>query len=598
MRDNFLELSVAIMETIRTDVAIIGAGGAGLRAAIALAQSAPGLRVALVSKVYPMRSHTCAAEGGAAGVIKADDSLEQHFNDTVGGGDWLCDQDAVDYLVQEAPRELIQLEHWGCPWSREPNGSVAVRPFGGMKKQRTWFAADKSGFHILHTLFQTSLQFPSIERFDEYYATDLIVDDGRCQGFTAVEMRSGQMRRFQSGAVIVAGGGAGRMFPFTTNGAIKTGDGMALAYRAGVPLKDMEFVQYHPTGLPSTGTLLTEACRGEGGVLLNRNGRRFLQDYGMGPETPLGKPVLKTMELGPRDRVSQAFWHEQRKGNAVSTQWGDAMLLDMRHLGEKTINERLPLVRDMSISYMGVDPVSDPVPVRPVVHYMMGGIHTDIRAATSLAGLFAAGECACVSINGANRLGSNSLTELLVFGRRAAMSAVEYLQAGRKASSDTALGALADAAQSRIRMLMQRIGGTETVAGLRKEMMQTMEQHAGIYRTGEGLAEACGRLAELRQRYARIELHDKTNVYNTDLLQALELGSMLDCAEAVAVSALARKESRGAHQRIDFAERDDTNYLRHSLATYHPVQPPRVDYCDVVITKSQPGVRDYSGDHK
>jgi fumarate reductase flavoprotein subunit len=586
------------METVKADIAIIGAGGAGLRAAIALAEADPKLRIALVSKVYPMRSHTCAAEGGAAGVIKADDSLEHHFNDTVGGGDWLCDQDAVEYLVQEAPKELIQLEHWGCPWSREPNGSVAVRPFGGMKKQRTWFAADKSGFHILHTLFQTSLRFASIQRFDEYYATELLADQGRCAGLVAIEMRSGQMRRFDAPVVIIAGGGAGRMFPFTTNGAIKTGDGMALAYRAGVPLKDMEFVQYHPTGLPSTGTLLTEACRGEGGVLLNKNGRRFLQDYGMGPETPLGRPVLKTMELGPRDRVSQAFWHEQRKGNAVSTQWGDAMLLDMRHLGEKKINERLPLVRDMSISYMGVDPVTDPVPVRPVVHYMMGGIHTDIKAATSLPGLYAAGECACVSINGANRLGSNSLTELLVFGRRAALSAMEYVQSGARPAGEAALAAAAAAAQARIRELMQRSGGTETVAGLRKEMMHTMEQHAGIYRTGEGLAEACGKLADLRRRYGGIELHDKTNVYNTDLLQALELGSMLDCAEAVTQSALARKESRGAHQRLDFAERDDKNYLRHSLAVYHPTQAPRVDYSEVVITKSQPGVRDYSGGHE
>ena len=582
------------METISCDVAIIGAGGAGLRAAIAIAQAEPGLRIALISKVYPMRSHTCAAEGGAAAVIKPDDSLEHHFNDTVGGGDWLCDQDAVDYLVQEAPKELLQLEHWGCPWSREPDGSVAVRPFGGMKKQRTWFAADKSGFHILHTLFQTSLQFASIERFDEFYATELLVDEGRCAGLVAIEMRSGQMRRFDARAVIVAGGGAGRMFPFTTNGAIKTGDGMALAYRAGVALKDMEFVQYHPTGLPSTGTLLTEACRGEGGVLLNKHGRRFLQDYGMGPETPLGKPVLKTMELGPRDRVSQAFWHEQKKGNMVPTEWGDAMLLDMRHLGEKTINERLPLVRDMSISYMGVDPVTEAVPVRPVVHYMMGGIDTDIRAATPLAGLFAAGECACVSINGANRLGSNSLTELLVFGRRAALSAIESLQSGARPAGGAAL---ADAAQARLRALMQRTRGTETVAGLRKEMMQTMEEHAGIYRSGEGLAAACARLAALRARYQGIELHDKTNVYNTDLLQALELGSMLDCAEAVAVSALERRESRGAHQRLDFPERDDARYLKHSLAHYRVDQVPRVSYRDVVITKSQPGVRDYSGAH-
>ncbi|MGD9951607.1 MAG: fumarate reductase (quinol) flavoprotein subunit [Burkholderiales bacterium] len=584
-----------MVETIRTDVAIIGAGGAGLRAAIALAQADPKLRIALISKVYPMRSHTCAAEGGAAGVIKPDDSLEQHFDDTVGGGDWLSDQDAVDYFIREAPKELLQLEHWGCPWSREADGSVAVRPFGGMKKQRTWFAADKSGFHILHTLFQTSLQFPSIERFDEFYATELLVDDGRCAGLAAIEMRSGQMRRFDARAVIIAGGGAGRMFPFTTNGAIKTGDGMALAYRAGVALKDMEFVQYHPTGLPSTGTLLTEACRGEGGVLVNRNGRRFLQDYGMGPETPLGQPVLKTMELGPRDRVSQAFWQEQKKGNMIATQWGECMLLDMRHLGEKKINERLPLVRDMSVSYMGVDPVKDPVPVRPVVHYMMGGIDTDIRAATALPGLFAAGECACVSINGANRLGSNSLTELLVFGRRAALSAMQYLEQGARHAGG---GSLADPAQARLRELMQRTGGTETVAGLRKEMMQTMEEHAGIYRSGEGLAAACAKLAELRARYRRIELHDKTNVYNTDLLQALELGSMLDCAEAVVQSALARRESRGAHQRLDHPERDDRQYLKHSLATYAGQAQPRIGYRDVVITRSKPGVRDYSGGHE
>jgi succinate dehydrogenase flavoprotein subunit len=582
------------METVSTDVAIIGAGGAGLRAALALAEAAPKLRIALISKVYPMRSHTCAAEGGAAGVIKPGDSLEQHFDDTVGGGDWLCDQDAVDYFIAEAPKELLQLERWGCPWSREPDGSVAVRPFGGMKLMRTWFAADKSGFHILHTLFQTSLKYPSIRRFDEYYATELLVDGACCRGLTAIEMRSGQMRRFDAAAVILAGGGAGRIFPFTTNGAIKTGDAMAMAYRAGVPLKDMEFVQYHPTGLPNTGTLLTEACRGEGGVLLNKAGRRFLQDYGMGPETPRGQPVLKTMELGPRDRVSQAFWQEQKKGNMLATQWGDCMLLDMRHLGEKTINERLPLVRDMSISYMGVDPVRDPVPVRPVVHYMMGGIHTDLRAATPLPGLFAAGECACVSINGANRLGSNSLTELLVFGKRAALSALDFVEQKKDARP---LVAEADRAQARLRELFQRTGGGETVAGLRKEMLQTMEEHAGIYRSGEGLGAACAKLAELRRRYRRIELHDKTNVYNTDLLQALELGSMLDCAEAVVQSAAARRESRGAHQRLDFPARDDRHFLRHSLATYDAGGPPRISYQDVVITKSQPGVRDYSGAH-
>lgn len=586
------------METVKVDVAIIGAGGAGLRAAIALAEADPKLRVALVSKVYPMRSHTCAAEGGAAGVIKPDDSLEQHFNDTVGGGDWLSDQNAVEYFIQEAPKELIQLEHWGCPWNREADGSVAVRPFGGMKIKRTWFAADKTGFHLLHTLFQTSLKYPSIQRFDEYHVTELIVDEGRCRGFTAIEMKTGAFRRFQADAVIIATGGAGRMFPFTTNGAVKTGDGMALAYRAGVPLKDMEFVQYHPTGLPNTGILLTEGCRGEGGILLNKDGRRYLQDYGMGPETPVGKPVLKTMELGPRDRLSQAFWHEQKKGNTVKTRWGDCVLLDMRHLGEAKIDERLPFVRELSTSYLGMDPVKEAIPVRPVVHYMMGGIHTDVRTATPLPGLFAVGECACVSINGANRLGSNSLTELLVFGRRAGLSAIEYLQAGVPQARESTLETLAEEARAKVRTLFERTDGCETIAGLRREMMTTMEDNVGIYRTEAEMVAAASKIAELRERWQRVELNDKTNVFNTDMLQALELKSMLDCAEAVAVCGEARKESRGAHQRLDYTARDDENFLRHSLAYHHPTQAPRVDYLDVVITRSRPGVRDYSGAKK
>jgi fumarate reductase flavoprotein subunit len=585
------------MEIVNTDVAIIGAGGAGLRAAIALAETDPTLRIALISKVYPMRSHTCAAEGGAAGVIKPDDSFDMHFDDTVGGGDWLSDQDCVEYFVKEAPKELTQLEHWGCPWNREADGSVAVRPFGGMKKQRTWFAADKSGFHILHTLFQTTLQFPSITRFDEYYALDLLVEDGRCQGVTAMEMRSGMIKQFHARSVIIAGGGAGRIFPFSTNGAIKTGDGMALAYRAGVPLKDMEFVQYHPTGLPNTGSLLTEACRGEGGVLLNKNGRRYLQDYGMGPETPLGKPQLKTMELGPRDRVSQAYWHELQKGNTVTTPWGECVMLDMRHLGEKYIDERLPLVRELGIAYLGVDIVKDAIPIRPVVHYMMGGISTNTKAATPLPGLFAAGECACVSLNGANRLGSNSLVELLVFGKSAAMSAIEHMK-GLPAPNTAALEAKANESQARVRELFSRTSGTESMSGLRKEMMDTMEKNAGLYREEVGLKEAVAKIAELRQRYNKVVLHDKSNVFNTDLFQVLELGSMLDCAEALTVSALARKESRGAHQRLDYVERDDKTFLRHSMAYYQGQSAPRLDYLDVVITKSPPGVRDYSGDHK
>nr|VFJ73077.1 MAG: succinate dehydrogenase subunit A [Candidatus Kentron sp. FW] len=586
------------MEKVQTDIAIVGAGGAGLRTAIAIAEADPRVRISLISKVYPMRSHTCAAEGGAAGVIKPDDSLDLHFNDTVGGADWLCDQDAVEYFIKEAPKELLQLEHWGCPWSRQPDGSVNVRPFGGMKIKRTWFAADKSGFHILHTLFQTSLKYPEIQRYDEFFCTDLLIEDGRCQGVVAIEMKTGKMFQFNAKAVIITAGGAGKVFPFTTNGAIKTGDGMALAYRAGVALKDMEFVQYHPTGLLSTGILLTEGCRGEGGVLRNKDGYRYLQDHGMGPETPLGQPKLKTMELGPRDRLSQAFWQEQQRGNTIPTKWGDSVNLDMTHLGEKHINERLPLVRDLSISYAGVDPVKAPVPVRPVVHYVMGGISTDKEAATSLPGLYAAGECACVSINGANRLGSNSLTELLVFGKKAALNAMEYISTGDKGVDDTKVAPLAEAATKRLDNIFKKSNGSERIADLRKEMTDTMEEGVGIYRTEEGMRKTCEKIADLRKRFANVSLHDTSSVYNTNRLQALELDAMLMAAQCMAEGGLARKESRGAHQRLDFTERDDANFLKHTLTYYQGEEKPRIDYLDVVITKSKPGVRDYSGDKK
>jgi fumarate reductase flavoprotein subunit len=583
------------METIRTDIVIVGAGGAGLRAAIAIAENNPELEVALVSKVYPMRSHTCAAEGGAAGVKTAEDSLDMHFNDTVSGGDWLCDQEVVEYFVSQAPLELIQLEHWGCPWSREDDGSVAVRPFGGMKKKRTWYAADKSGFHILHTLFQTSLQFPTIKRFDEYFAIDLLHKDGKCRGVVAMEMRSGRFFSFQAPVVIMATGGGGQVFPFTTNGAIKTGDGMAMAYRAGVPLKDMEFVQYHPTGLPGTGILLTEGCRGEGGILVNKDGYRYLQDYGMGPETPIGEPVLKTMELGPRDRLSQAFWHEQKKGNTVETPWGDCILLDMRHLGEKKINERLPLVRELASSYVGHDPVTDPVPVRPVIHFMMGGIDSNINGETPMPGLFAIGETACSGLHGANRLGSNSLTDLLVSGKRSADRAAAYAKEAGKGEIDPALTEQSTAVVTWVRELLQQSGGDESIAAIRRDMKSTLEEGAGIYRDEDGARDACERIADLRQRYRNIEVHDKSNVFNTDLQQALELRNLLDVAETVAEGSLERRESRGAHQRLDYTERDDENFLRHSLAYRQDESRPRIEWLDVTITRSKPGVRDYSG---
>ena len=580
------------MEVIETDVAIIGAGGAGIRAAIAVAEADPELRIALISKVYPMRSHTVAAEGGAAGVIKENDSLEAHFADTVTGGDWLSDQDAVELFVGEAPKELIRMEHWGCPWSREKDGSVGVRPFGGMKVERTWYAADKTGFHMLHTLFQTSLKYPSITRFDEFYSTELLVSGGQCRGLMAIEMRTGRMHAFVANAVILATGGAGRVFPFTTNGAIKTGDGMAMAYRAGVPLKDMEFVQYHPTGLPGTGILITEGARGEGGLLTNKDGYRYLQDYGLGPPDPW--PRKKAMELGPRDRLSQAFWHEQKNGRTIQTEYGDVVHLDIRHLGEKKIDERLPMVRDLAVSYIGVDPVHDLIPVRPVIHYTMGGIDSDIDGATGLVGLYAAGECACVSINGANRLGSNSLTELLVFGARAGLGAAR-LAAAFAAPGFGDVQNQAKAAEARVQALFRKAGPGESISGLRQEMNDTMEAGAGIYRSEETLAASAAMMKTLRRRYCDVALADKSNVYNTDLIQALELGAMLDVAQAIVVSALERKESRGSHQRLDFEARDDETYLKHSLAQYTATGDPRISYRDVTITKSEPGERVYGG---
>lgn len=586
------------MELIKADVVIVGAGGGGLRAAIAVAESDPNLKVALISKVYPMRSHTCAAEGGAAGVKTADDSLEMHFDDTVGGGDWLCDQDVVEHFVKQAPIELMQLEHWGCPWSREDDGSVAVRPFGGMKKKRTWYAADKSGFHILHTLFQTSLQFPSIKRYDEYFALDLLHQDGKCQGVVAMEMRSGRFFQFSAPAVILATGGGGQVFPFTTNGAVKTGDGMAMAYRAGVPLKDMEFVQYHPTGLPGTGILLTEGCRGEGGILVNKDGYRYLQDYGMGPETPIGEPVLKTMELGPRDRLSQAFWHEHKKGNTVETAWGDCVLLDMRHLGAKRILERLPLVHELALAYVGVDMIKDPVPVRPVIHFMMGGIDSNLNGESPMPGLFAVGETACSGLHGANRLGSNSLTDLLVSGKRSAQAAIDYAKNAGGGADSPVLSAQAESIVAGVRTLLTQRGGEETISGIRREMRTALEDGAGIYRDEEGALTACEKIAGLRERYKAIEVNDKSNVFNTDLQSALELRNLLQVAETVAEASLERRESRGAHQRLDHTERDDENFLKHSLCYLQADARPRVEWSDVTITRSQPGKRDYSGGKK
>jgi fumarate reductase flavoprotein subunit len=572
------------------DVLIVGGGGAGLRAAIAIAETGPRLDVAVISKVYPMRSHTVSAEGGAAGVIADDDSLEEHCYDTVSGSDWLGDQDAIEAFVREAPEELIQLEHWGCPWSRRPDGRVAVRAFGGMKKMRTWFAADKTGFHMLHALFQTSLKYSEVRRYDEEFVTRLLVDDGRVHGVVAIGLMTGRIQAITAKAVILCTGGCGKVFPFTTNANINTGDGMALAYRAGVPLKDMEFVQYHPTGLPFTGILITEAARAEGGWLLNKDGYRYLQDYDLGTPTPT--PELRSMELGPRDRLSQAFVHEVEKGRTTDSPYGPIVHLDLRHLGEKLIDTKLPFVRELCLKYERIDPVHELIPVRPVVHYMMGGVSTDIDGATPLGGLYAAGETACVSINGANRLGSNSLPECLVFGARAGRAAAEYASAA--GGTPSAIEAEArDEVRRLERDLLGRGPGTESIAALREDMQATMEEAAGIFRTGPEMAKGAGTLAELQERVGNIGLADSSRSFNTELLAALELANMLDISECILRAGMQREESRGAHQRTDFPTRDDGSYLTHQLVLRNPDGTARVERLPVTITRWPPGERVY-----
>jgi fumarate reductase flavoprotein subunit len=572
------------------DVLIVGGGAAGLRAAIGIAETNPRLDVAVISKVYPMRSHTVSAEGGAAGVIAADDSLDEHCYDTVSGSDWLGDQDAIEAFVREAPEELLQLEHWGCPWSRRPDGRVAVRAFGGMKKMRTWFAADKTGFHMLHALFQTSLKYSEVKRYDEEFVTRLLVDDGRVHGVVAIGLMSGRIQAITAKAVILGTGGCGKVFPFTTNANINTGDGMALAFRAGAPLKDMEFVQYHPTGLPFTGILITEAARAEGGWLLNKDGYRYLQDYDLGKPAPT--PELRSMELGPRDRLSQAFVHEMEKGRTADTPYGAVTYLDLRHLGEKLIDTKLPFVRELCLKYERIDPVHELIPVRPVVHYMMGGVHTDIDGATPLAGLYAAGETACVSINGANRLGSNSLPECLVFGARAGRAAAEYA-AGAGIAPSVIEAQATDEVRRLERDLLGKGPGTESIAAIRDELQSAMEEAAGIFRTGPEMTKGAEILAELQERVRNVGLADTSRSFNTELMAALELANMLDISECILQAGMQREESRGAHQRTDFPARDDERFLTHLLVHRNPDGTARVERLPVTITRWPPGERVY-----
>jgi len=564
------------------DVLVVGGGLAGIRAAIAVVETNPSLKVGMVSKVYPMRSHTVSAEGGAAAVLRPEDSYETHAYDTIKGSDYLADQDVVEAFVREAPIEVIQMEHWGCPWSRDPDGKISVRPFGGMTTWRTCFAADKTGFHMLHTVFQTSLKYPQIHRHDEAFVTKLLVEDGRCVGVVAIDMRSGRFDAITAKAVILATGGMGRVYAFTTNGNICTGDGMALAYRAGVGLKDMEMVQFHPTGLPFTGILITEAVRGEGGYLTNKDGERFLKRY-----------VPNKMELGPRDIISRAMITEFEAGRGFEGPHGKYMHLDVRHLGEAVIDRKLPFMRELGREFVGIDIVHDPIPVRPVMHYMMGGVEANISGATPVSGLYAAGECANVGLNGGNRLGSNSLSECLVFGAATGRAAAEYVSSAKAVSANPIEGMLKDETK-RIEMdYLEKKSGEERIGAIREDMQLSMDAGAGVFRTSEGLEKLTKQLGKLRDRFGRIKIEDSSRTFNTELMSVLELDYMLEVAEVITYSALAREESRGAHARRDFPERDDEKFLKHTIAFRTDEISPRLEYRDVRITNFKPQARAY-----
>jgi len=569
------------MENLSHDIIIIGGGAAGLRAAIAAAEQDSTLDIAVVSKVYPMRSHTVSAEGGTGAVMRDYDNFDLHSFDTIKGSDFLADQDVVEYFVKEAPKEVIQMEHWGCPWSRDEDGHVSVRAFGGMSVKRTVYAADKTGFFMLHTLYQNSLKYDNLTFYDEWFATSLIVDGKRTHGITAINIKNGSFGALHSRVVIIATGGAGQVYQFTTNAQIKTGDGMAMALRGGVALKDMEFVQFHPTALPGTGILMTEASRGEGGYLVNKDGERFLKRYLPGK-----------MELGPRDILSRSIMTEFREGRGFEGKYGNYVHLDLRHLGKETIDTKLPFVRELAKEYVGIDPVYEPIPVRPAVHYMMGGVNTDINTQTSLEGLYAVGEVACVSLNGANRLGSNSLSECLVFGAVAGREAAKKAKKLAKPSTEVIAKSVAREEKRVYDGILKNETGSESIADIRNDLRRTMEENVGIFREEKKLKTAADEVKQFRKRWGNVRVEDKNSVFNTNLTAALELDFLIDIANSVVRSALERTESRGSHYRNDYPKRDDTNFLKHSLVFYEK-DKLRVDYLPVTITKWQPAERVY-----
>ncbi len=561
------------------DVFVIGAGLAGMRAALEAHRK--GVDVAVISKVHPVRSHSNAAQGGINAAMPEEgkeDTWESHAFDTVKGSDYLGDQDAIEIMAAEAPNDIIELEHMGVIFNRDDRGRLGTRAFGGASHARTFFVADITGQAILHVMYEQMLK-AGIQIYEEWFVTSLIMDEGVCKGAVAIDMRSGQVHPIQAKAVIIAAGGIGRVYEPSTNALICTGDGISLAYRAGAPLMDMEMVQYHPTTLPSNGALLSEAARGEGAYLINSEGERFMGN----PRNPYYAP--NKMELASRDVVSRAESVEIDQGRGVD----GAILLDCRHLGREKIRERLSQVNELALQFANVNIVEEPVPIVPGMHYQMGGIKTDVEGRTSIEGLYAAGECACISLHGGNRLGANSLLETVVFGRRSGVAASEY---AKSIDSLKLSEKVASADEERINAILTQDNDGELPAQMRLELGRMMHQNVGVFRNEEGLTEARRKLVELKERYTKVAAQDKGRVFNTNLLFILELGFMLDCAESIVVSALERKESRGAHTRLDFPNRDDDNWLKHVLV-YHQPDEPRIDYIPVTITRWKPEVRTY-----